>query len=174
MPRSATPIDPVFISRPKFRERFWARVVQTPGCWDWTGQKNQRGYGQIEAMIDRRRFVWLAHRVVWTMSKGEIPADRVVKHSCDNPSCCNIKHLSLGTHQENMAEAVQRNRMRGAMTGRRGTAHPRSRYTEQQREQAVALRFGQGMELAEIASAIGCSSNTVGRWIAEHIASRAR
>lgn len=174
MPRAATPIDIAFVQQPKFQARFWRRVVQAPGCWDWTGQKNQRGYGQIEAMIAGQRFVWLAHRVTWTLAKGEIPADRIVKHSCDNPSCCNIKHLSLGTHQDNMAEAVSRNRMRQAMKGRTGAAHPRSRFTEAQRLQAVSLRFDYGMELAEIAQVIGCNRTSVGRWIAEHVAAKAR
>lgn len=173
MPKPSTPIDLAFIKRPKFQARFWPRVTQTPGCWEWTGQRNQHGYGQVEAMINGRRFVWLAHRIVWALTHGEIPADRVVMHSCDNPSCCNIKHLSLGTHQQNMADAVARNRMRSAMKGRKGTAHPRSLYTDAQRQQAISLRFDYGMELAEIAQVIGCDRTSVGRWMAEHVASKA-
>jgi hypothetical protein len=174
MPRAATPIDLQYIKRHKFHDRFWARVAKTPGCWEWNGQRNQRGYGQIEAMIKGRRYAWLAHRVVWVMKRGEIPADRVIMHSCDNPSCCNIKHLQLGTHQQNMAEAVQRNRMRGAMAGRTGAKHPRSRYTQEQRDEAVRLRFGSGMGQAEIAQVIGCERTSVSRWIAEHVAAKAR
>ena len=31
-------------------------------------------------------------------------------HSCDNPICCNPKHLSKGTHKDNSDDKVRKNR----------------------------------------------------------------
>jgi len=34
----------------------------------------------------------------------------VIRHKCDNPSCCNIDHLELGTIQDNVNDMMIRNR----------------------------------------------------------------
>ena len=45
------------------------------------------------------------------MYKGNIPDGLVVMHACDNPKCCAIEHLSLGTHEDNMRDAQRKNRL---------------------------------------------------------------
>lgn len=41
---------------------------------------------------------------------ARVPADALVLHSCDNPPCVNPLHLRVGTHLENCADAVNRDR----------------------------------------------------------------
>lgn len=41
---------------------------------------------------------------------GEIPADMVVRHTCDNSKCINPEHLILGTQADNVQDCVDRNR----------------------------------------------------------------
>jgi len=40
----------------------------------------------------------------------DLPAGALVLHSCDNPACCNWRHLRVGTHRENQMDAVARGR----------------------------------------------------------------
>ena len=51
------------------------------------------------------------HRAAWLVTYGSIPDGLVVRHKCDNPPCCNPEHLELGTHQQNVQDAVDRNRV---------------------------------------------------------------
>ena len=76
------------------------------GCIEWTAAKNNDGYGQIKY----NGKMSLAHRVAYEVAHGAIDASLCVMHSCDNPACINIAHLSLGTHQENMADMASKSR----------------------------------------------------------------
>lgn len=67
-------------------------------CLKWIGPVNKQGYGVFEAP-PRRRFY--AHRLVWILTRGEIPEGLCVLHKCDNPPCINPTHLFLGTRGDN-------------------------------------------------------------------------
>jgi HNH endonuclease len=99
-------------------ENIWCRIDKRgPNeCWLWTGPKNDgMGYGRFEK--DGRSYY--AHRVIYSITnpgtiewKGPInrAAGMLVLHICDNPVCCNPKHLILGTHADNMRDKVERGR----------------------------------------------------------------
>lgn len=42
--------------------------------------------------------------------KGAIPDGLVIRHGCDNPSCINPDHLSVGTQRENVMDRESRGR----------------------------------------------------------------
>lgn len=52
------------------------------------------------------------------MSKG-VPLGQikglVVRHTCDNPGCCNPDHLLLGTHADNVSDKYERGRANHAV-----------------------------------------------------------
>lgn len=78
------------------------------GCLEFAGKRTVAGYGGIIIGGKQHR----AHRFLYELVHGKIPDELVVMHTCDNPPCCNIEHLRLGTVADN-------NRDRD-MKGRRG------------------------------------------------------
>ncbi len=90
-------------------EDILARIdVRAPDdCWEWTGAKS-RGYGQLSFAGEH----WQSHRLVYALLCGPIPVGYEVCHTCDNPLCCNIAHLWLGTHAENIADRDRKGRGR--------------------------------------------------------------
>lgn len=104
---------------PEFLERFYSRVNKTNNpdeCWEWTRGKTGDGYG----LISLRRKHILTHRMAWELSSGAIPNGLHVLHSCDNPSCCNPKHLFLGTNTDNIHDRNAKgraNRAKGEKSG---------------------------------------------------------
>lgn len=80
-------------------ERFWSFVEKTgrqDECWNWTGNKDVRGYG---------RFYWKkqqthAHRIAFELAHGK--PTLVVMNTCHNRACCNPAHLREATRAECM------------------------------------------------------------------------
>lgn len=97
-------------------DKFWNKVNKTPTCWLWTGA-TIKGYGAFG------RPTALAHRVAYEMAYGPIPTGKHIRHICDVKNCVNPEHLLLGTHTENMNDAIARKRLRY------GEQHPNSRLT---------------------------------------------
>ena len=89
--------------------KFNERHIKGPGCWEWTATKRHDGYGQMWIGAGGGETVG-AHVLSYLFHKGPIPKKRVIMHSCDNPSCVNPEHLSIGTHLENLMQARDRGR----------------------------------------------------------------
>ena len=87
------------------------------GCIEWQKRKNDCGYGTISY----RSKSWLAHRLKWTLERGEIPDGMNVCHTCDNPACINIEHLFLGTQADNVSDMITKGR--GCSPGHQGEKH---------------------------------------------------
>ena len=46
-------------------------------------------------------------RVLYQQKYGKIPKGLVLRHLCNNSWCCNIEHLKVGTHKENMEDMIK-------------------------------------------------------------------
>jgi hypothetical protein len=90
-------------------ERFLAKVDRRgpDECWPWQGAKLPAGYGKI-GRGGRGEGWTLAHRVAYALAYGDPPDDRLILHSCDNPSCCNPAHLRVGSHTDNRVDFLMR------------------------------------------------------------------
>lgn len=91
---------------PSIEERFWPQVDKSGNCWVWTGCLGGNGYGRIRYKGRQEG----AHRVAWMLVNGDIPKGMMVMHSCDNPLCVRVDHLSLGSLQENVQDMVRKGR----------------------------------------------------------------
>lgn len=87
--------------------KFYARTTKCGDCLIWNGYVNPDGYGKVR----RNGVCERAHRALWKELKGEIPDKYVIMHSCDNRSCVNINHLSLGTQKQNIRDAIEKGRV---------------------------------------------------------------
>jgi hypothetical protein len=84
---------------------------QPDECWPWTGTRNDKGYGRARA----RGRQYPAAQIAWSIQNGVMfPVGKMACHSCDNPPCCNPKHIWVGTHDDNMADAAAKGRFIGA------------------------------------------------------------
>lgn len=97
---------------------FWARVdIRGPDeCWPWKQSDGDYGFCAFEG---KPRAV---HKVAFRLTHGYWPP--YLRHSCDNPPCCNPAHLLEGTHRDNMDDMVERRRRA------RGEASPQAKLTE--------------------------------------------
>jgi hypothetical protein len=82
------------------------RAIPEPnsGCYLWYGGTFDSGYGVIQ--LDGR--AQRAHRHAYRLAYGSIPDGLFVCHACDVKSCVNPAHLFLGTHDDNMADMMQK------------------------------------------------------------------
>jgi len=79
-------------------------------CHPWTGStgKKLNDYGRVRFMGT----TIIVTRIVYTLTHGPIADELVVRHSCDNRRCCNVKHLSTGTQADNVHDTISRGRYR--------------------------------------------------------------
>lgn len=84
-------------------------------CWPWQRSASKAGYGRVEINYHARS----AHRLIWEAFNETILDPNVFAcHACDNPRCCNPRHVFPGTHTDNMRDMVAK--------GRKAKARPRS------------------------------------------------
>lgn len=164
-------------SKKRFEADAWNHVDKSGGpdaCWEWKGTMTVYGYGQFKCQSG----IWRAHRLTYTLTNGPIPPELVVRHKCDNRRCCNPNHLELGTHDENMRDAVTRNRMASGDRSfarnnphrlRRGDTHPNAKLTSVQATEIRRLRDETNMSLKAIADQFGVCSSTIANIIAGKI-----
>ncbi len=90
-------------------EDFWKKVdiKGEDDCWEWLGGRNHH-YGLFQMNMK----VYRTHRLSYEFTYGSIPEGLYVLHSCNNPPCCNPKHLRLGTHIDNMKQMDKDGRRR--------------------------------------------------------------
>ena len=127
-------------------------------CVIFGGCLNKKGYGVVHAGRKQLK----AHRVAYCAAHA-IPLSAingvVVRHSCDNPSCVNPEHLSIGTQADNVRDRNLRNRQA------KKEAHGISKLTEADAIEIKALYASGSYKQKEIARLFGVNQSQISRVI---------
>jgi hypothetical protein len=85
-------------------------------CIEWQGTRTAAGYGTLR----RNNKMLYAHRLIFELATGQkIPPGMVIMHSCDNPPCINMLHLSMGTQVDNMQDCSRKGRIQRTNASKR-------------------------------------------------------
>ena len=155
------------LTDPETVRRYHERVYRRDrGCWYWTGALSSSGHPRMRAgsrVLDPDRpgsHVVVGHVFGWQISRGLLHPDPVtgqlpvIRHACDESSCCRPGHWVAGSPAQNAADYAARRHVAGSpLTDVRG---PGGR--------AMAIRgailaaLAAGASLAEVELAIEAAS----------------
>lgn len=118
-------------------DSFHEKYSKSDGCWEWTGHRNNKGYGVLHVRLIGASAgkVHLAHRISWALANGEMPDGKCICHRCDNPICVRPDHLFSGTHKQNSQDMVAKRRLVRSV----GDANGKSKITVAQVQEIRAL-----------------------------------
>lgn len=120
-------------------ERVEQRAIPVGDCRVWEVPGGGRPMTQLNGKKG------LVTRLLWEEANGPIPEGMVLRHSCDNPQCVLLAHLSLGTQGDNVNDAVSRDRISKGADRWNSTLTPddiRSIRTDTRSHSQIAATYG--------------------------------
>lgn len=126
------------------------KIVTCGECFVWTAHITKDGYGQ-ERLAGKK---YMTHRIVWMLYNGSIPENMNVLHTCDNPPCCNPRHLLLGTQADNIRDKVSKGRQA------KGEGHGQSKLTSTS-VLSIRKEHSEGASIGYLADLYGVSRDTI-------------
>ncbi len=102
--------------------RFWSRIAkgEPDACWPWLRCSDSRSHGvhrdrEGYGVVRFNGINYRAHTIARWLATGEWPTGLKTLHRCpgkDNPSCCNPRHLYLGTQADNVQDSLLKGQRR--------------------------------------------------------------
>jgi hypothetical protein len=152
-------------------QSFWSKVIKRgpTQCWGFNSCKDRDGYHKFS-------YKWLgetkyrqmgAHKMMIILHTGKgVPNGMVVMHSCDNPSCVNPAHLSVGTVQDNNLDKLLKGRAVAPKGERQASASITDDIARKIKAEAVVgyrSGYNNGSNLKEVAIKYGVKVELVRR-----------
>ena len=131
------------------------RLIDSNGCWIWTGAKYKSGYGAVSYLNTSCK----THRLSMHFWKGfDLSSNNPVCHMCDVPACFNPDHLYVGTYKQNTFDAIDRGRFCV------GELHHKAKLSN---NQVIDIRkmYQKGHSVADIADKFSVSRKLIRRVI---------
>lgn len=125
-------------------------------CWPWLASCKD-GYGRFK--ISSYETV-IASRVALVLEHGVEHMDLHALHSCDNPPCCNPKHLRWGTPVDNASDKIERKRWKGGDQAGLSNGHCKLRPGDLEE---IVTRLNRGESNLGIAAALPVTDSLVSR-----------
>ena len=145
--------------------RFWDRVDvgDEDECWEWQSFVRPDGYGRLWWGGDRNERK-RAHRIAYQLAYGEIDGEMVLHH-CDNRSCVNPNHLYAGSHEDNVQDAIERDRYEPyhPPDDWEGEDHPASKLTDAEVRELRSRYEEEDITQYELADEYGVHQTTVNK-----------
>lgn len=138
--------------------RFWAGVVKSEGCWEWSGRVGTHGYGVLHAGGVRET----THRFSYELHYGPIPDGMLVLHHCDNRRCVRPDHIYAGTRMDNVIDMTVRDRRNDAI----GEASSSAKLTAAEVREIRDLAASRVMSKRAIGRAYGLGHTTINSLVA--------
>lgn len=140
--------------------RLTDRLTPNGDCLEWAGSRNEHGYGSMR--VDGKHVK--AHRFAWEIENGPIPPGMSVCHKCDNPPCCNVDHLFIGTQGDNGQDMARK--------GRHGSVNHRDKWMRGESHSQAVLTISQvrsirndleapGINVSKLARDYGVARSTI-------------
>lgn len=84
-------------SHKELHEEFWQLIERRESrlCWLWLGDHDSEGYAQYSFKHEGTLYTLQAHRYLFYALYDKLPD--AVEHSCENPWCCNMNHLTIAS-----------------------------------------------------------------------------
>jgi HNH endonuclease len=83
-------------------------IDKETGCWNWFGNCNAGGYGQI---CFNNKPVGVRRIIAYICLNFDLNNPLDVCHKCDNKRCFNPTHLFIGTRADNLQDASKKGRL---------------------------------------------------------------
>jgi hypothetical protein len=144
--------------RPRTADEWWALLLppNERGCRLWPKAGYKGGYGK--SYWDGRPLS--AHQVAFLLTYGWVPSGRelILRHTCDEPLCCEPSHLIPGTQKENAADREKRGR-----SNRRPSWMARNAKVTPEQVREIRVRHEAGESYPRLARVFGLHPQNIGR-----------
>ncbi len=130
--------------------------IDTDECQEWPFAHDRKGYGSVSYQGER----YQTHRLVIKLTDPDFDESLHALHHCDNPPCCNKKHLFQGTNADNQADMDKKGR-RSTPPVNRGGAQHLAKLTEDQVREIRNIRNSQKIPFRKLAERYGVTGGTI-------------